>query len=268
MMGIIRVADPSENTPPVLPVNAAPADGATGLSTSPLLEASPFNDSDADDRHASSQWLLRLVESGEVTLDTGEDAVNLTQLRVQGLIPSTTYSWQVRYRDDRGAWSSYSTATTFTVANSVGDGSGLTGNYFVYNAKKAVPKRNVATRIDPVIDFEWGLAKPHPSAPANNFYITWEGSIVPEFSEEYRIRVAADGGVQLWVNEQLIIDDPVDTKFALYRSGTINLSAGIPAAVRLQYFDTKANASVRLRWSSPSQPLEVIPQVRLYPTPQ
>jgi plastocyanin len=265
MMAVIRVADPSVNSPPTKPFNSTPAAGATGISNSPLLQATAFSDADDDDEHASSQWLVKRVGSGEVIVDSGEDTMNLTQLRVSGLSAATTYEWQVRYRDDRGLWSDYSSPTSFTVADATGVGAGLKGTYFAYDARRDIITKQVAVRVDPALDFEWKLGKPHPAAPANNFFIYWEGSLLPEFSEQYRIRVHADGGVRLWINGQIIIDDPVAASFALYRSGTVNLEAGIPAPIRIQYFDTKGNASMHLRWSSPSRPLQVIPQTRLIP---
>jgi mannan endo-1,4-beta-mannosidase len=125
--------------------------------------------------------------------------------------------------------------------------------------------KQVAVRVDSVLDFDWKVGKPHPSAPANNFFIYWEGWILPEFSEEYRLRVNADGGVRVWIDGEMVIDDPVAATFPIFRSGTVSLEAGIPAAVRIQYFDTKGTASIHLRWSSLNRPLEVIPQARLFP---
>ncbi len=267
MDGIIRVADPATNTPPGTPRNSTPAAGASAVSSSPLLRATAFSDPDADDRHAASQWLVRLVSGGALVLDTGVDLANLTGLRVAGLSASEIYEWQVRYRDDRGAWSDYSLPTQFTVSDNAGDGTGLKGTYFAYDVKRDLITKQVGTRVDPVLDFDWALGKPHPVAPANNFFIYWEGALLPEYSEEYRIRIKADGGVRVWINGQMIVDDPVTTTFALYRSGTVTLEAGIPAAIRIQYFDTSGQASMHLRWSSPSRPFQVIPQGRLFPAP-
>ena len=250
MMGIIRVADPAANTPPETPLNSTPAAGATGLTSSPLLQATAFSDADVDDAHAASQWLVRLVESGEVVLDTGEDSVNLTELRLADLAGAKAYEWQVRYRDDRGSWSAYSIPTQFSVVDASGIGTGLKGAYFAYDAKRdSSPSRSALGWIRCSISTgDWGSL--HPSAPANHFFIYWEGSVLPAFSEEYRFRVKADGGVRLWINGQVVIDDPVATTFALYRSGTVALEAGIPAVIRIQYFDTSGKASMHLRWSA------------------
>jgi len=265
MTGVIRVADFAANTPPEKPANTTPANGAAGLSVSPLLMASDFIDANVGDSHGASQWLVRKVDSGETVLDTGTDTENLIELRVNNLTPATTYEWQVRYRDDLGAWSAYSDPTTFTVTVSVGTGAGLKGTYFAYDPKRDILTKLVGDRVDAVLDFDWGLGKSHPAAPANNFFIYWEGWILPEFSEEYRLRVNADGGVRVWIDGEMVIDDPVAATFPIFRSGTVSLEAGIPAAVRIQYFDTKGTASIHLRWSSLSRPLEVVPQARLFP---
>jgi plastocyanin len=253
MTGIIRVTDPSVNTAPVTPLNSSPAAAATGISSSPLLQATAFSDADVDDKHGASQWIVRLAATSEVVLDTGVDTANLIKLQVSGLLSSTAYAWQVRYQDDRGEWSAYSLPTQFSVAEAIGAGTGLKGTYFAYNPKLDLITAQMATRVDPTLDFNWGLGKSHPMAPANNFFIYWEGAVVPEFSETYRFRIKADGGVRLWVNGKVIIDDPVATTFAVFRSGTAALEAGIPAVIRLQYFDTLGAASMQLRWSSPSR---------------
>jgi plastocyanin len=266
MTGRIRVVDPTSNSLPQTPLNSTPGNGATGLSPSPLLQATVFSDPDPDDHHAASQWLIRLVSTGETILDTGTDPANLTSLRLADLEAAETYEWQVRYSDDRGGWSAYSAATRFTVTADAGSGSGLAGTYFAYNAAKDLITKQVGTRIDPVIDFDWALNKPHPSAPANGFFIYWEGTIVAPYSEEYQLRVKADGGVRIWIDGQLVIDDSAVTTFELYRFGSVTLEAGIPVPIRIQYYDTVGAASMHLRWSSPSLPLEVIPQARLFPT--
>jgi plastocyanin len=265
MSGTIRVVEPGDNFIPATPSNISPASNATNQSTSPTLSASPFSDANADDTHIASQWLLRDAGTNSVVFDSGEDPVMLTSIPLADLDAATAFSWQVRYKDDRGGWSEYSAQTQFTTAGSSGQpGTGLLGTYGSYNRTKNAFTPRV-TQTDSVINFDWGFGRPHRQIAPNNFMVRWEGSVLPAFSETYRFRSHGDGGVRLWVNGQLIIDDWVVCKFPVYRNSTASLQSGVPANIKLEYFDTGGKASVALRWSSPSLPVEWIPQSRLYP---
>lgn len=120
MGGTVHVMAASANVSPDKPANKAPADGATGQRLNVQLEASPFVDADGD-THVASQWILRFATDGSLALDSGEIAAStsLTTFNPSGLTEGTAYDWQVRYKDSRGAWSDYSTATRFTTLVSV-----------------------------------------------------------------------------------------------------------------------------------------------------
>lgn len=107
------------NTMPATPVNVSPGAGAKGVSVTPVLQASAFSDPDpvcVGDTHASSQWLVLSSSGAAIVADSGTDVVN----RVSWTVPSgklyygSNYQWQVRYRDSRNGWSSYSARTFFT----------------------------------------------------------------------------------------------------------------------------------------------------------
>jgi hypothetical protein len=265
MAGVVRVVDSSANQPPATPRNSLPGAGVTGQSTAPTLSASSFSDPDNGDVHVASQWIVRNVGTGALVLDTDAHAEHLELLPLTGLSYGTTYSWKVRYLDDRGAWSGYSAETPFTtVADPASAGTGLLATYGKYNLKA---DRFIAlvTQTDATVDFDWGLGKPISGTPANKFFVRWEGRLLPEFSETYLIRVVADGGVRLWVDGVLIIDDWIVTPFAVFRSARAPLQAGVPASIRLEYFDMNGPASVSLRWASRSRPPEVIPSTHLLP---
>lgn len=263
MSAIVQVVVPGSNTAPVTPVNESPS-FVSGASTAPLLQASAFSDADEGDTHQSSQWLLRLTSDGSTIIDSGEDRKNKTSLRLIDLRPGTNYTWQVRYRDNHGNWSAYSIPSEFITEFARPPGTGIDGGYSKYNAKTEAATL-VATRRDAAIDFDWEMGRPHPELSPNNFKVQWEGRIIPKYSEQYRFQIRADSGVRLRVNGQLIINDWVVTPFPVYRSGRVNLEAGVPVPIRLEFFDTKKDASVTLKWSSFSQPLEVVPQSSLYP---
>lgn len=266
MVGMIRVQVPTENHAPNTPENTTPAPGATGISPSPVLKSSAFSDPDEGDHHVSSQWLVKLASTGEVVIDSGTDKDNLVSLAIEDLLPATQYKWQVRYRDDRGLWSEYSAETAFTTLdNGPAPLQGLNGTYSAYNLKKNAISKSVQ-RIDPEINFDWGMDRPHPAISPNNFHISWKGNVIPQYTERYLFRVKADSGVRLKVKGQTIIDDWIVSKFPLYRSGSVDLEAGVPVAIELEFFDTSKEAEVMLRWSSPRTPLSVIPSTRLVPT--
>jgi len=108
------VVGPNQN--PATPVNVAPANGALNQSLTLTLRSSVFSDPDAGDTHAASQWIVRRTADNVTVFDSGEDAVNQTNRTIAAgvLAHGATYGWQVRFKDNRGGWSSYSTQTTFT----------------------------------------------------------------------------------------------------------------------------------------------------------
>lgn len=103
------------NNLPNTPSNLSPANGAINQSLTPTLQASAFSDPDSGDTHAASQWVIRRSSDSMIVFDSSEDTVNKTSRAVPSgyLANSTTYNWQVHYKDNRGAWSNYSTATSF-----------------------------------------------------------------------------------------------------------------------------------------------------------
>jgi ligand-binding sensor domain-containing protein len=116
-LGCINGIIQSPNEPPSSPLNVLPSDGASGVSLSPTLESSTFFDADAGDIHAASQWQIT-EKAGDDSLllyDSGTDSLNLTSIIAPPLLNClTTYYWRVRYQDNRGAWSVWSTETSFT----------------------------------------------------------------------------------------------------------------------------------------------------------
>jgi len=148
----------------------------------------------------------------------------------------------------------------FTVSK-IGGGTGLSGTYF-NNANLTAP---VFTRIDPVINFNWGSGSPGGGIAAQTFSARWEGEILPEFSQTYMFRTTTDDGVRLWVNGQQIIDQWIGQGVTLH-TGTINLAGNTKVSVKMEYYEATGAASAKLEWSSASQPWEVIPQKLLFPT--
>jgi alpha-L-fucosidase 2 len=117
------------NEAPATPTNLLPANGAVNQSPTPALQTSVFSDPDAGDTHAASEWLVWLGSTN--VFDSGTDPINKTNLTVPSdkLEFAATYNWQVRFQDNHGLWSGYSTPTTFSTTtptlNAAGPGVSL-----------------------------------------------------------------------------------------------------------------------------------------------
>jgi glucose/arabinose dehydrogenase len=142
-----------------------------------------------------------------------------------------------------------------------GDGTGLLGEYF-NNPDLTAP---VFSRLDPNIDFNWGEAAPGPGIDADTFSVRWTGWVKPRFSETYTFYANTDDGVRVWLNGVLILDNWVDQPPTTVSSIPVTLTAENAATLRVHYYDNLYGAVAHLYWSSASQPLEIIPQSRLYP---
>ncbi len=121
-------------------------------------------------------------------------------------------------------------------------------------------------RVDPMIDFDWVRNSPGEPIREDDFTALWTGYVRPRYSETYTLEAHADEGIRVWIDDELVVDGWVQTD-AAGADGTVRLEAGQKHSIRVEYYETKVNASVRLFWSSSSQPKQIIPRARLFSTP-
>lgn len=107
---------------PTTPSNVLPAANALVADLTPTLTANAFHDGAIGSKHVAAQWQI-LNGLGIAVYDSGTDTAHLTSLTVPAgkLNIGSTYSWKVRYQDNYGGWSSYSTPTSLSV--------GIAGDY-------------------------------------------------------------------------------------------------------------------------------------------
>lgn len=125
---------------------------------------------------------------------------------------------------------------------------GLAGEYFDNDEMVGDP---VAVRTDKGIDFMWGNGAPIDGLPTDNFSIRWTGRILANNNETYTFCTFADDGTRLWIDNNIIIEDWNKSGFH-QTCGSIVLTAGWHN-IRMDYFDFKIDAGVRLAWSAPAQ---------------
>ncbi|MBW2676150.1 MAG: right-handed parallel beta-helix repeat-containing protein [Deltaproteobacteria bacterium] len=111
-----------QNSMPVTPVPKTPSDEAIiDEGTAVTLQASDFSDPDGD-AHNTSYWEVERFDSEEL-LPSYFDApsvVGLTSHAVMDTLdPGLKYAWRVKYEDERGAVSEWSTMSTFKVGTPV-----------------------------------------------------------------------------------------------------------------------------------------------------
>lgn len=130
-------------------------------------------------------------------------------------------------------------------------------------------------RVDPNINFNWVRNTPGKPIREDDFTAIWSGFIEPDFSEEYLFEAEADDGIRLWIDGRLVIDkwkkaaetadgNVMTSDAGSSLQGKIALTAGKRYPIKVEYFETIQNASVRLFWSSPGLEKQIVPQSRLF----
>jgi hypothetical protein len=99
---------------PNAPKNTSPAVNASVSNVTPTLIADTFSCGAIGSTHVASDW--EIFKGSSLIYDTGTDPTDLLALTVPAgkLTAGNGYTWQVRYEDNYGDWSSYSTATSFS----------------------------------------------------------------------------------------------------------------------------------------------------------
>ncbi len=164
-----------------------------------------------------------------------------------------------------------SNASVVIYPSPTANGTGLIGYYFTNasttytNAANFNPTNRFLTRIDPTIDFVWGGTNPPPNLSNGVYSVRWVGQIQPQYSETYYFDVRSDDGCKLWIGDQLVIDNWKSQSVADAVSN-ITLQAGTRYNLKLDYLQSGGSAQAHLYWYSASQPKQIIPNNRLYPT--
>ncbi|WP_040405870.1 alpha-L-fucosidase [Amycolatopsis nigrescens] len=143
-----------------------------------------------------------------------------------------------------------------------GHGKGLTAQFW---ANPDFTGQPVVTRTDPGVNYNWKFTgSPAASVPAEGFSSRWTGRVVPRETGEYTFTTVSDDTVRLWVDGRLVVDNTVPHGPAVDK-GAIRLTAGRHYSIRLEQVERGGEASMKLLWSSPNTPQEIVPTGQLFP---
>ena len=117
-------------------------------------------------------------------------------------------------------------------------------------------------RTDDQINFSWGQGSPNATLVGNDqFSVRWEGLILPVHNsgtQSYTFTTNTDDGVKLWVNGTQIIDQWID-QAPREHSGSINLTAGLPVSIMMEYYENGGGAVAQLSWATSGTTKQIIP---------
>ncbi|MEM1557542.1 MAG: glycoside hydrolase family 3 N-terminal domain-containing protein [Thermoproteota archaeon] len=122
---------------------------------------------------------------------------------------------------------------------------GLTGEYYDNPDLSGKP---VLVRVDPQVNFYWGMGSPDPALPNDNFSVRWTGKLVAPKSGTYEIALATDDGVRLWFDGKLLIDSWYDRSLTV-NNVTVNLEGGKQYDIKIEYYEHLYEAAAFLLWN-------------------
>jgi len=126
-------------------------------------------------------------------------------------------------------------------------------------------KDSICSEIDPVINHTWTDVSPGCNVSNDFWNIRWLGQIQPLFAEDYTFYLTVNDMGRVWINNQLLIDGWLGTSSGTTITGTVALTAGQKVPIKVDFAEKTGDAKIKLEWSSPSNPREVVPQSQLFP---
>ena len=165
---------------------------------------------------------------------------------------------------------SQTTANVLIYPSATANGSGLLAVYYTNSsttyssALNFNPTNAFLTNVTAGIDFTWTNGT-SPNLSNGLYTVRWTGQIEPQYSETYYFDTVTDDGLKLWVNDQLLIDKWQNQSGTEW-TNAIALQANTRYNIKLEYLQSGGKGQAHLYWYSASQPKQLIPASRMYPT--
>jgi uncharacterized repeat protein (TIGR03806 family) len=218
----------------------------------------------------STTVTLADTESGATiyyTLDGTQPTINSIRYAGPFAVNKTTDIQAIAIKS--GAVNSSVISASFVNTAAIGGGSGLLSQYWTNSNDSTFNEATFATPAaitltNAVVDFDWSTRMPDSLIGPKNFAARWSGSVQPQYDDAYELTVIAAGGVRLWINGSLLINDWTAHPSSVTNRSSITLKAQQFYNVQLDYFQNNGG-TIQLLWKRPSTELAVIPQTQLYP---
>jgi hypothetical protein len=254
-------------------VRAVDSAGLVGADADPLAVTPPGPPPDTVPPSTPAPLTVRVMSPSQVLMSwpAGSDDVGVTGYRilrdgsllttVTGLSatdaapPPGAHTYSVQAFDAAGNLSPAATGTATVPAPA---SSGLTGTYF----DTATLTTQKLVRTDRTVDFSWGTGSPAKGIGADTFSARWTGRLLPAADGAWTFYTQSDQGVRLWIDGAPVIDNWTGHTLTENKA-TVTLTADQAHDLRIEYYDKTGTATMRLLWSGPGTPKQVIPATRL-----
>ncbi len=141
--------------------------------------------------------------------------------------------------------------------------------------KQGEEKEVVLERIDKEINFNWVRNTPGQPIKEDKFSAEWNGFIKPDVSGNFTFEAEVDDAMRLWIDGKLVINkwseensdaegNVQGREIAVSDKGNLKLKAEVKYPIKIEYFEDKQNAHIRLYWSAKKLAKQIIPTTNLY----
>lgn len=154
----------------------------------------------------------------------------------------------------------------FTVALDQAANQGLRARYYTGTSfGTLVYTRDAGMNVDHV----WTGTSPAPGLDIRNYSIIFDGKVVFPYSENVTLECEHDDGVRVYWDDMVTPKIDQWGTIGTHSSSPFAVTAGTEYNLKVEYFQSNSAgthpAFVKLRWSSSSQALEIIPKTALKP---
>lgn len=172
-----------------------------------------------------------------------------------------TSDFQLEAPDD-----DFTLVAEYEAIQALSEGQGLTATYYKDELKNfTFQEPFIFKRIDPEINFEWGLGTPDATYLEEDYFLVkWEGFIRPLVTDTFTFHLITNDGSRLWINNENIISAWFGQGTNEY-SGKIFLEEGQFYPIRYDFFEAIGDATAQLLWSSSQIERNIVPSSQLFP---
>ena len=104
------------------------------------------------------------------------------------------------------------------------------------------------------MSFTWNGASPAPGLPGTNFSTKWTGTLTPPVTGTYTFALTSDDGSRLLIGGKQVIDNWRD-QGTTTETAKVDLTAGTPVQIEVDYYQAGGGAVVNLGWTQPGTDL-------------